>query len=213
MTRPDPRLIAAAHLVENLARRLPLVRTHVASQLNALGQLHGTSYDGAGRGGQRTVTVQVDCTGTRRCFRTDCPDYPDSDPPPHTHPCRTEGEHTHPEAVPVTAVEDYAIQRANIDNHLADLEAHAAAIATITANALRDCDRIIGVRLIDTIPRCDPTGRDGAIEWADPTCTAVPSRGPLCDRCSKREWRWRTAHGLPPRRDGVYAGDLDQAAR
>jgi hypothetical protein len=57
-------------------------------------------------------------------------------------------------------------------------------------------------------PISKPIGRQGADQWADNACHNIPTRGPLCDKCSKREYRWRTSNGLPPRRDGVYAGDL-----
>jgi hypothetical protein len=104
----------------------------------------------------------------------------------------------------LTTVEAAVETIRQLENTLADLEAHAKAIPTITHNAFIDCDNIIGHRTIE-VRRCTATGRDGAIEWADPTCRAVASRGPLCDRCSKREYRWRITHGLTPRSDGVYS--------
>jgi hypothetical protein len=103
----------------------------------------------------------------------------------------------------LTSVEAAAGQLEHLHKVLADLKANVRAVAVIAHNASKDCDRIIGIRV--AVPRCDAAGRDGTIEWGDPTCTAVPTRGPLCDRCSKREYRWRVAHRLPLRADGVFS--------
>jgi hypothetical protein len=119
-----------------------------------------------------------------------------------------------------TSVTERAVlARTAIDTQLRSHREELHAIELTIRNLRRDCQHTLrhqgepfNIDLPPT-PRCNATGRDGAIEWADPTCTTIPSRGPLCDRCSKREYRWRTTHGLPPRRDGVYAGDLDEAAR
>lgn len=206
-TRPDVRLLATARIIENLAAKIVLARINARTQINAIGQLHATTYDDDGRGGDRTILVDVECPGTWL-----------------GHPCRIDGLHTHKEAVPVTAVEDYALRRTQLENHLADLEAHCKAITTIAANASRDADRLIGTHTPGLpIPRCNAEGRDGSKlpwpgiglphetrGWADPTCTDIPTRGPLCDRCSKREYRWRLERGLTIRRDGVYAGDLNE---
>lgn len=103
----------------------------------------------------------------------------------------------------LTSVEAAAAQLEHLRAVLADLKANVRAVAVIAHNASRDCDRIVGIRV--AVPRCDATGRDGAIEWGDPTCHNVPTRGTLCDRCSKREYRWRVAHKLAPRADGVFS--------
>jgi hypothetical protein len=105
----------------------------------------------------------------------------------------------------LTGVEAAASQREHLRAVLADLEANVRAIAVIAHNSCKECDRISGIRV--AVPRCDSQGRDGAIEWGDPTCTSVPTRGPLCDRCSKREYRWRVGHKLPPRADGVFSAE------
>jgi hypothetical protein len=154
--RPDPRLLAAARLVENLAAKLPAARAHIRAEIRAV--------DGWGAGAGE-VNVK------------------------HT--------------AELTPTEQHAHARLELANQLADLEAHAAAIAYIAANACNEADRIVGHHL--EAPRCTATGRDGAIEWADATCTAIASRGPLCDRCSRREYRWRADHGLSTRTDGVFS--------
>lgn len=120
---------------------------------------------------------------------------------------------------PISPTERAILARAAIDTQLKAHRDELDAAELTIRNLRRDCHGVIrhegeafNVELPPT-PRCSADGRDGAIEWSDPTCTAVPSRGPLCDRCSKREYRWRTAHHLPPRRDGVYSSDIDAAAR
>lgn len=190
-THPDPRILATARLVENLARKLPIVREHIAAQLNAIGCLHGSTCDGS-PGGERTIAVLIT----------------DDD----GEPVLTADGRQQYDQVPVTAVEDYALQRVTLEHAKADLELDYRSIATVTARLLQDCDRILGTRLVHDVPRCDATGREGAIQWADATCTNVATRGPLCDRCSKREYRWRVRHELPPRRDGVFVGDLEVSA-
>jgi hypothetical protein len=42
-------------------------------------------------------------------------------------------------------------------------------------------------------------GRDGALEWGDPTCEEIPIKAGLHEACYQRERRWRKAHGLGPR--------------
>jgi hypothetical protein len=192
MTRPDPRLIAASRLVENLAYKLPVARLRVLEQITAIdgvGALASGADTGGGSAGARAVRVLIsdddgepilDAFGKRQ--------YDD---------------------VPVTGVEDYAFKRIALQAELEDLMAHAAAIATIASNALNDADRMIGIRI--EVPRCSSAGREGSElpwpgeGWADDTCSKVPTRGALCDACSKREYRWRVARGLTPRSDGVYS--------
>ncbi|MEJ7724316.1 MAG: hypothetical protein WKF64_08430 [Ilumatobacteraceae bacterium] len=116
---------------------------------------------------------------------------------------------------PTSTIERAVLARTAIDTQLRSHREELHAAELTVRNLRNDCQRTMrheGAAFeleLPAPPRCDAAGRDGAIEWADPTCTNVPSRGPLCDRCSKREYRWRTRHDLPPRRDGVFAGDLN----
>jgi hypothetical protein len=48
---------------------------------------------------------------------------------------------------------------------------------------------------------CDASGREGAIEWADPMCGDYAAKSVLCARCYQRERRWRLAHNLTTRQD------------
>lgn len=40
-------------------------------------------------------------------------------------------------------------------------------------------------------------GRQGSIEWGDPTCTELPVRSDLCRNCYDRERLWRVKHDVP----------------
>lgn len=115
------------------------------------------------------------------------------------HPTDT-GNTTHTHNSPV---ETTVLRRQPAHTKIRAREEEIDAVCKILRNLERETRATLGVQ--HTTPRCNATGRDGAIEWSDPTCTTPPSRGPLCDRCSKREYRWRTEHGLPPRSDGVYS--------
>lgn len=42
-------------------------------------------------------------------------------------------------------------------------------------------------------------GRQGSIEWGDPTCTELPTKSGLCVACYHRERRWLTERELPTR--------------
>ncbi|HXI11183.1 MAG TPA: hypothetical protein VNM92_00860 [Thermoanaerobaculia bacterium] len=106
-----------------------------------------------------------------------------------------------------TPVERAVLARQQLDNRLTDLEAHIRGVLTMANDIHHTTQRILATRI--EVARCTATGRDGAIIWGDPTCTSPPSRGTCCDRCSKREYRWRQSVGLPPRHDGVFAGDLN----
>ena len=116
---------------------------------------------------------------------------------------------------PTSTVEQAVIARLAIELRLTDYRATLHATELNIRNLRHDCQndaRRQGTAFIVELPpppRCNSENREGAIEWADPTCTRIPSRGPLCDACAKREWRWRTRHGLRPRLDGVYAGDVN----
>lgn len=105
----------------------------------------------------------------------------------------------------LTPTEAAAHQRQHIDTMIRSLDEELHAIDLTARNLRNDCQHHINTPTPTTGRRCDATGRDGNLEWADPTCTNHASRGPLCDRCSKREYRWRQTQGLPPRTDGVFS--------
>jgi hypothetical protein len=81
-----------------------------------------------------------------------------------------------------------------IRNTIADIERDIHHLSRLTRDSL-------GLRAPVTIARCrdNHTGRQGAIEWGDPTCENLPDKAGLCVACYHRERRWRQAHGLPAR--------------
>jgi len=44
-------------------------------------------------------------------------------------------------------------------------------------------------------------GKDGSLEWGDPTCMMPAVKGGCCQAHYKRWYRWRIAHGKPVDRD------------
>jgi hypothetical protein len=180
---PDRHVQATARLLDSVAHLLPQLRAHLAAErVLADGWPDHVSY------ALEPDTTEPSSPLTGRCGanipRGDILDAP----------------------VGLTPVERAAEAGMRIDRELADIEARLRMIAVTVSGLMVDVQRLGGVRL-EKPKRCDAQGRDGAIEWGDPTCTRVPSRGPLCDPCSLREWRWRKAHGLPTRSDGVMSRD------
>jgi hypothetical protein len=42
-------------------------------------------------------------------------------------------------------------------------------------------------------------GRDGVLDWGDPTCEELPVKAGTCSACYQRERRWRIGAGLAER--------------
>lgn len=109
------------------------------------------------------------------------------------------------ERIPVTATEAAAFAAARIHAHRADLQAMITGVVRMANNIAAECDRVLGRRDYNA-PRCSSAGREGALEWGDPLCANYASRGKICDRCAKREYRFRAEHGLPRRDGGPFTG-------
>jgi hypothetical protein len=75
------------------------------------------------------------------------------------------------------------------------------AILSLIASALHVCRDAAGIRAPVVVARCNDNqvGRDGAIEWGDPTCVDIPVKAGCCSACYQRERRWRLANALAPR--------------
>lgn len=58
---------------------------------------------------------------------------------------------------------------------------------------VRNVDWAHGVKLCAE----NQQGREGSIEWGDPTCTELPAKSGLCGRCYQGERRWRREHNRP----------------
>lgn len=188
-TRPDPHLIAAARLLENAAHKLPAAKRHLQREQLILDGMPATAS-----GGDR------DPTSSGQTIRVRIEDE-------NGEPILNERGEPQYDWVPVTSVEAAVIRIDNIDAHREDLLATVRGACVIAHNLSTELDRILGTRVAAT-PRCSPEGREGAQIWApDPPCSNVPSRGPLCDRCAKAEYRYRVREGLPARRDGLFSQD------
>ena len=75
------------------------------------------------------------------------------------------------------------------------------AILALIASALHVCRDAAGMRAPVEVSRCrdHQVGRDGVIEWGDPTCLEIPVKAGCCSACYQRERRWRLANALAPR--------------
>lgn len=179
----DPAILAASRLLENAAYKIPAAIRHLRRQQLTLDGMPTTASgaDHGARGGGRTIAITH-----------------------HDDPTIPEGEADH---IPVTSVEAAALNQIRIvSDATGDLKAHMRGILVMVAELNQQLDRIIGPVAIPKPTRCDPSGRDGALEWGDYTCTDAPVKGALCGRCYMREYRWRQEHGLPSRAEpGIAA--------
>ncbi len=177
--RPDPNILLAANLLLANATNVANARAHLRHErrlIDGLPSIASGADTGGGSQGERTIPVK----------------YRDAD----------DNEQT--DHVPVTGVEAAMFQRQQLDDRLADLDAHVRGVLTMANDIHRTTQRILATRI--EVPRCSATGRDGAIIWGRPDCTNVPSRGPLCDSCARRETRFRQERNLPSRSDGLFSG-------
>lgn len=64
---------------------------------------------------------------------------------------------------------------------------------------LRLVRRILNVNHAHGVKLCaeNQQGREGSIEWGDPTCTELDTKAGLCSACYQAERKWRIAHDRP----------------
>ena len=100
----------------------------------------------------------------------------------------------------LTSVERAAELRWSMTGDLDDLRDMAANIIEMINTFQRQTNRALGVRA-PVATRCKDAlhGRDGSLEWGDPTCEELPVKAGLCSACYQRERRWRIANNLGPR--------------
>jgi hypothetical protein len=195
MPNPDRRTMSIARQVENIADLLPAFLAHMrAERVLADGYADHVTY-----AVEETVTERSAVLGGRCGANTIAGEV--LVPCGRPRPC---GEHDAP--VTLTPTERAAELAMRLDAEVADVRAQIHTLEHIANALLPQMTRAIGTRIAKP-KRCDANGRDGSIEWGDPTCTSLPSRGPLCDRCSKAEYRWRIAVGKPRRNDGVFSAE------
>lgn len=103
----------------------------------------------------------------------------------------------------LTSVERAAELRRSMSADLDDLREMIAAIVEMVTTLNRQTDRALGRRAPTAadVARCRDAlhGRDGAVEWGDPTCEELPVKAGLCTACYHREYRWRRSNDLGPR--------------
>ena len=100
----------------------------------------------------------------------------------------------------LTSVERAADLRWTMTGDLDDLRDMAANIIELINTFQRQTDRALGVRA-PVATRCKDAlhGRDGSLEWGDPTCEELPVKAGLCSACYQRERRWRLVNDLAER--------------
>ena len=82
--------------------------------------------------------------------------------------------------------------REDLRDLIGAIEDHTNALVLLVAR-IRRVKHAHGVRLCNE----NQQGREGSIEWGDPTCSELPTQNGLCYSCYQRERRWRMAHGKP----------------
>jgi len=208
--RANQRALAASRIVENLAYALPGYFDELLTRINHTigfqdhtpgapplvdqptvllrGECEGTIVaDGLHPAWEAHGTVLITCGRERPC-------------PIHDYP------------VTLTIPEHTAQQREAWRAEHADAQQVITTITLLANELLARARRTVPLITLP-VPRCDATGMDGYLQprpphgdgWSDLSCNKARSRGTLCDACSQREYRWRKAHGMPPRADGTYS--------
>lgn len=103
--------------------------------------------------------------------------------------------------VPATTVEKTVIDGGARSTMRQDLGDHIRAAEDAVSRLDKLTRRILGLPnpSAEQEPLCadKQMGREGVIEWGDPTCTELPlSNYGVCSRCYHRERRWRAERGL-----------------
>ena len=101
----------------------------------------------------------------------------------------------------LNAVERAADARLRLSTTRTTLIDDRDAILALIASALHVCRDAAGMRAPVDVARCNDNqvGREGTIEWGNPTCSEIPAKAGLCSACYQRERRWRLANALAPR--------------
>jgi hypothetical protein len=188
-SRVDRQTLAFARMVENLAVLLPELDDHVRRELLVLDGC-GDHTPGAS---EPTVTKRASVL-SGRCV-ANIPDGDDLVSCGRRRPC---AEHDTP--VTLTGPERAAEARLGLQRWHADIHQAITTAAALIHEATSNTRRLLGERM-PIADRCTGgLGREGHIEWGDPTCTRVPEReGGLCSACWQRERRWRDKTGLTAR--------------
>lgn len=111
------------------------------------------------------------------------------------------GHRDDPDAdVTLTRVEQAADQRARAIAHLDGLDRALRLIRDDIDLLAALCDRALRGAPQAKPAECSGLGRDGNLEWWDPTCRDAATKDGLCGKHYHAERRWRDANGLPTRK-------------
>lgn len=186
---------SARELVLKVQRLLP-------AGLDALDVLAVDGYPTSTPGASQDVAARA--TTARPCRASDCPN--ELPCPDHGDPCCEPGCHlehpcaVHDSPVTLTTVESAALAARKGAGLQHQLDTSIRSIAVQARRALEVLEQLTAPTVPKLLCSCG-AGREGVIEWGDPTCRRVPNptKAGMCDECWAAEETWRGAHELPPR--------------
>ena len=120
------------------------------------------------------------------------------------HPSSTMGDGMPTGSSELTSVERVANAAMMLDRGRDQILDDIATIASVIGSAMVVANDLLGQRapvLSADKVLCTCAGREGAEVWGHPECERLPVRGPLCEACYRREYRWRSARSMPARED------------
>ena len=118
------------------------------------------------------------------------------------YPATTLGDGMSRSTADLTSVERAADARWKMSGNLDDLRDMAKTIVELVNTMATMTDRALGTRApAADVARCRDAqpGRDGVLDWGDPTCEELPVKAGTCSACYQRERRWRIGAGLAER--------------
>lgn len=118
------------------------------------------------------------------------------------YPATTLGDGMSRSTADLTSVERAADARWRMSGNLDDLRDMATTIVELVNTMNTMTDRALGTRApAADVARCRDAqpGRDGVLDWGDPTCEELPVKAGTCSACYQRERRWRIGAGLAER--------------
>jgi hypothetical protein len=204
--RANARALALAHIADNLAHALPAYTATIHDQLR-----HTTGYPDHTPGAAPATTVPTKplegrCTqpvdrwrGMTMTMMVDGVPYTSGPTIPELVDCgwsRPCPEHDRP--VTLTPTEHTANLRAHLHNELADIDQTLTTL-TLLANELL-------ARARRATPPPPPNkrlckdgliGKDGSIEWGNPTCHDLADKAGLCTAHYTAWYRWRKTRNIP----------------
>lgn len=186
---------SARELVLKVQRLLP-------AGLDALDVLTVDGYPTSTPGASQDVSARS--TTPRPCRAPDCSNElpcPDHGDPCGAPGCKSERPcYVHDSTVKLMPVESAALAASKGAGLQHQLDTSIRSIAMQARRALEVLEQLTAPTVPKQLCSCG-AGREGVIEWGDPTCRRVPNptKAGMCDQCWAAEEAWRAAHELPPR--------------